>query len=79
MSDFDPDDVADISARLERAEMEETAIVVTMIELPYTEAKHLIALADGYENGEWQSMGELLSFTLQLVDNVRTAVNSLGE
>lgn len=53
MADFNPDDLAEISARLRRAEIEETSTVCLYLEMPYTAA---VTLVDDYET--WLESGE---------------------
>jgi hypothetical protein len=56
--------------------MEETARVCTYIEMPYSNAKTLMDIADKYNKneGDFESALVLIDFALQFCDSLLTAV-----
>lgn len=73
--EFDPKDLAEIEARFERVEFEETVTLCSYVELPYATAQFLIEQADDYiENQNWMAAVELLKFAITFIDTLSIAM-----
>lgn len=71
MTDFNPDDMAELEATLARAEFEERATVVTYVEMPYTQAQELAEASAAYENGDRiEAAMLLLAFAVQFCESL---------
>jgi hypothetical protein len=78
--DFRPEDIAEISASLERAELEETTSVCSYVELPYKAAQRLVDLSRAWvEDNNWYSALELLDFATQFADSLAICIKEAEE
>lgn len=74
--EFDPKDLAEIEARFERVEFEETVTLCSYVELPYATAQFLIQQADDYiDNKNWLAAVELLKFAVTFIDTLAIAID----
>lgn len=80
MADFNPDDVAEISARLQRAEIEETSSIVMYMEMPYTEATKLIEYYDAWIiDGDTTAWSKIAMFTESIMESLDQVLHDSGD
>lgn len=76
MADFNPDDLAEISARLRRAEIEETSSVCLYLEMPYTEANRLVNNYNAWiVEGDPNAWALVALFTESLIGSLEQVLN----
>lgn len=76
---IDPASLAEVIARMERAETEESTTVVSYIELPYESASFLIEQAQAFRETRDPIAGaELMRFALSFIDSTEHCLMAEG-
>lgn len=77
---FDPQDIAEIEATLNRAEAEENTSVCLYMELPYTGAASIVQwYVDWTEGGDYTAFMKVLEFIHSLVGSLEMTLAEYGE
>lgn len=76
--DIDPEAVAELSARFELVERQQSMLLCTYCEMTFDHVKGLVDAADAYYEDDWGAIGELVRFSLSFAENARTVLYAEG-